>query len=131
MNFLATVDCQKLARLSPLLKKREFSLAFGSSYTIHTLHTRGDLYQFLRVFRNQKAGQLGRLLDSYPTTLVSPLPIVRRPRPRTIRLDTLSATSVHLGLVQFAVFGEHPVLFFKRGEIETFVATWGRCVKPA
>jgi len=46
-----------------------------------------------------------------PTTLVCPLPINGCPHPHTIRLNTLSSTSVRLSLVQFALCGEHRSYF--------------------
>jgi hypothetical protein len=54
------------------------------------------------------ADRLGRLLDPYPTApYVRALPIVLRPRPGTITFDTPSAMIVCLGLVRFALCGEH------------------------
>ncbi len=53
------------------------------------------------------ACRLGRLLTLPNRTLVCPVPIVGRPPPRTISLNTLSAWCVCLSLVQSTLCGEH------------------------
>ncbi len=53
---------------------------------------RRSLYQFLGVYWNQKAGQLGSLLDPFPIALLLVhFLLLDPPHPRTISLDTLSA----------------------------------------
>ncbi len=84
---------------------------------------RRDLYQFLRIFRTQKAERLGMLLDPYPIA------------PSFVHFSSLDALAPaplalthHRQRVYISVWRDSPSVastgpIFKRREIETFVTS--------
>jgi hypothetical protein len=108
-----------------MLKEDNTDLILGYKFSQPPWVLRTDLYQFLRIFRTQKAERLGRLLDPYPT---APL-FVPFPSSDTPALAPLASTHC-LGLRCVLRFGaicplwQAPVSpIFRQSEIVTFITT--------